>query len=77
MTNIGRRPTVDGPEAPLTVETHIIGLDTDLYDSTLTLNFISRLRSEQRFDSVDALAHQLEADKKATLSIVQDAIYQP
>lgn len=70
MVNIGSRPTVDSPGAPLSVEAHIIGLPegTDLYDCRLTLSFVDRLRSERRFASVEALRLQLTLDRDAALS---------
>lgn len=67
MVNIGHRPTVDTPHAPSTIEAHIIGLDTDLYDTTLTLHIHRRLRDEQRFDSLQALQAQLTRDRDQTL----------
>lgn len=69
MTNIGRRPTVDAPDAPVSVETHIIGLDRELYGSELTLYLYERIRGEERFASVDELREQLEADRQAVKSL--------
>ncbi len=67
MLNIGHRPTVDRADSPISIEAHIIGLDSDLYGSVISLGLHGRLRDEQRFDSVDALRRQLEADRQATL----------
>lgn len=69
MVNIGSRPTVDDPGAPLSVEAHIIGLPegTTLYDCRLTLSFVDRLRSERRFASLEALRAQLLLDRSAAL----------
>lgn len=69
MMNIGRRPTVDAPEAPVWVEAHIIGLPegTDLYGREVTLEFTRRLRGERRFASVEELAAQLRADRENVL----------
>lgn len=72
MVNIGHRPTVDHtPDAPLSVEAHLIGADGDLYGRRMTLAFVERLRSEQRFSSVDALRKQLEADRALTLKSLE------
>ena len=70
MVNIGLRPTVDDPGAPLSVEAHIIGLPegTNLYDCRLTLSFVDRLRSERRFASLEALRAQLLLDRSAALA---------
>lgn len=60
LTNIGEKPTFHGQE--LTVETHLPGFHGDLYGSRLELQFLHRLRGEQRFDSVDALRERIAAD---------------
>ena len=60
MTNIGLRPTFEGHRQ--TIETHIFGLDADLYGRQLTVEFVERLRSEQPFPSPDALARQMALD---------------
>src|SRR5690606_19880796 len=59
--SIGVRPTFGAGRAPL-VEAHLIGYSGDLYGETLRIAFIKRLRGERRFDSVDALVEQMEAD---------------
>ncbi len=66
MVNIGRRPTVDPAGAPLNVEAHIIGLpaDADLYGRGLALDFVTYLRGERRFASVEELAAQLREDRE-------------
>lgn len=69
MLNIGSRPTVDRPGAPSTIEAHIIGFDGDIYGRHLTLEFLRRLRPEKRFDGIEPLRRQLEADREATLDI--------
>lgn len=67
MVNIGRRPTVDRPGAPVSIETHLIGFSDDLYSRSVTLEFVEFLRGESRFNSIDALRSQLENDRDATL----------
>lgn len=72
MVNIGHRPTVDTPDAPLSVEVNLIdydrehvgtGFTPDLYGTELRLEFIEQLRSERRFPSVEELAAQLGRDR--------------
>jgi riboflavin kinase/FMN adenylyltransferase len=62
VTNIGVRPTFERPEPRTTVETHLFGVDRDLYAQRLRLAFVQRLRDERAFPSVDALRAQIEAD---------------
>lgn len=61
VVNIGVRPTVGDNLRP-TVEAHIIGWHGDLYGKELTLEFLRHLRDERRFDSLDSLKRQIEAD---------------
>lgn len=68
MVNIGTRPSVT-PQGPATIEAHLLDFTGDLYNRPLTLNFISRLRPEQRFPSLEALTAQLRRDALATRSI--------
>jgi riboflavin kinase/FMN adenylyltransferase len=63
MTNIGLRPTF-GDNTQTTIETHVLGYDGDLYGRQVRLAFVQRLRDERRFDDVDGLKAQIEADKR-------------
>lgn len=69
MMNIGRRPTFDGMD--VTVETHLFDFEGDLYGDRLSVQFLQRLRDEQKFDSPDALVMQLSKDEQHCRSIVE------
>jgi riboflavin kinase/FMN adenylyltransferase len=69
MMNIGRRPTFDGMD--VTVEVHLFDFEGDLYGESLSVQFLRRLRDEQKFDSPDALAVQLSEDEQHCRSIVE------
>lgn len=61
VVNIGVRPTFDGQKR--LVEAHLLDVeDIDLYDQRITLNFLARLRDEQRFAGVEALKKQIAMD---------------
>src|SRR5512138_416727 len=60
ITNIGIRPTFG--ETAVTVETHLLRFAGDLYGKRVRLGFVQRLRDERRFEDVDALRAQVEAD---------------
>ncbi len=62
LTNIGTRPTFG--ETGTTVETHVLGYGGDLYGRSMRLGFVLRLRDERRFDDVDALRAQIDADRR-------------
>ena len=68
MANIGTNPTVDGIEQH--IEAHILDENIDLYGQEITLHFVERLRSEQKFDSLDALKSQLALDKAQILAFI-------
>ncbi len=62
MMNIGRRPTFEGMD--VTVEVHLLDFEGDLYGRRLRVEFLRRLRDEQRFDGPDTLAAQLSRDEE-------------
>ena len=69
MMNVGRRPTFD--EMDVTAEVHIFDFEGDLYGEVLSVQFLQRLRDEQKFDSADALVVQLSEDEQHCRSIVE------
>jgi riboflavin kinase/FMN adenylyltransferase len=62
LTNIGTRPTFG--ETGTTVETHVLGYGGDLYGRAMRLGFVLRLRDERKFEDVDALRMQIDADRR-------------
>ncbi len=64
MANLGPVPTF-GVDKPL-LEVHLLDFHGDLYGQTVTVEFIHRLRDIVRFDSSEALQHQLQEDIKQT-----------
>lgn len=63
LVNIGTNPTVGNTHQ--TIEVHIPGYAGDLYNRTLTLHFVERLRGEIRFNSIDELRAQIQIDLKS------------
>jgi riboflavin kinase / FMN adenylyltransferase len=68
ITNIGTRPTFESGQENI-VEAHILEFDRDLYGSKLRIGFVQRLRDEKKFDSIDALKTQIEADRARALDL--------
>jgi riboflavin kinase/FMN adenylyltransferase len=68
MMNIGTRPTFEGKQQ--TLEVHILNAVGNLYGQRMTVEFVSRLRTEQRFDTREALIAQLKHDKQKTEDIL-------
>ncbi|GDY11630.1 riboflavin biosynthesis protein [Planctomycetota bacterium] len=62
--NIGHLPTVSG-DRPLTVEAHLVGFSGDCYGARIEVEFLRRLRGEQRFASLEALKAQIAIDVAA------------
>ena len=60
VTNVGVNLTFGKDQ--LSVETHILDFQGDLYGQCLRVEFLEFLRSEQRFPSVEALVEQIERD---------------
>jgi riboflavin kinase / FMN adenylyltransferase len=60
VMNVGDRPTVDGKQR--TIEVHVLDWAGDLYGQVLTVQVERFLRSEQRFESLEALQAQIERD---------------
>ncbi len=60
VASFGRRPTFDNG-APL-LEVFLFDFDGDLYGRPLDVAFISWVRAEAKFDSIEALKQQMDAD---------------
>lgn len=63
ISNIGVRPTF-GDSTATTIEAHVMGYSSDLYGQRVRLGFVQRLRDERKFEDVDALRAQIEADRR-------------
>ena len=60
--NLGRRPTFYEHADSSLLEAHLIGFEGDLYGEEAKVRFTNFLRSERKFDGIDALVAQLNAD---------------
>jgi riboflavin kinase/FMN adenylyltransferase len=60
VASLGTRPTFDGEE--MLLEVHLFDFEGDLYGRRLRVEFVERLRREERFDSVAALTAQMARD---------------
>lgn len=63
VTNIGTNPSVHGDK--LTIETHLIDFNADIYGQQLTIAFRKRLRGEAMFETLDELKAQIQRDVEA------------
>jgi riboflavin kinase/FMN adenylyltransferase len=70
--NLGTNPTFTPDRQTLSVEAYLLDVDRDLYDETMQLDFVGRLRDEMKFESVEALVGQIKDDVAKTRRILQE-----
>ncbi|QZT36341.1 bifunctional riboflavin kinase/FAD synthetase [Halosquirtibacter xylanolyticus] len=63
MLNIGIRPTLEEKDPKATIEAHIFDFHEDIYQENITIEFVSRVRDEKKFDSLENLMEQLKQDE--------------
>ena len=68
VSSFGTRPTVDGIE-PL-LEAHLFDFDADLYGRRIEVEFVARLRDEEKFDDLPALVAQMQLDDQQARAIL-------
>ncbi len=61
MLNIGRRPTV-AANGDKRVEVYLFGFEGNLYEQTITVEFLEWLRGDQNFEGLEALKAQMDQD---------------
>lgn len=66
MVNIGHNPTFNAKH-DVSVEAYILDFNETIYGQTLVLDFLERIRDEQKFNSIDELIDQLNKDKQKTM----------
>ena len=67
VTNIGTNPSVHGEK--LTIETHLIDFNADIYGQQLTIAFRKQLRPEAMFETLDELKEQIRLDVEAAAAL--------
>lgn len=68
MMNIGTRPTIDGQN--LSIEVHIFNFEQTIYDASIKVHMLKKLRDEQKFESLEILKNQLHQDKIDALAYI-------
>lgn len=71
VSSFGTRPTVDGTE-PL-LEAHLFDFDGDLYGRRIEVEFVARLRDEEKFPDLATLVAQMHRDAAQARALLQDA----
>ena len=64
--SVGHRPTFKEGGAPVVLEAYLLDFSGDLYGRPARVSFVSRLRDEEHYDSIDDLVGQMALDVEAT-----------
>ncbi|GAE24301.1 riboflavin kinase [Halalkalibacter wakoensis JCM 9140] len=76
VCNVGYKPTFHQEnEADPTIEVHLFAFDQDIYGKEVELQWISRIRSEKKFNGVEQLIEQIQRDKETAISLLQTKVY--
>ena len=70
VSSLGTRPTVFGTE-PL-LEAHLFDFDGDLYGRRLRVEFVAKLRDEEKFDGLPALVRQMNLDAEQARKVLRN-----
>lgn len=62
VASLGRRPTVKNPDAQPVLEVHIFDFDRDIYRQHLQVNFLHKLRDEEKYPDLATLTAQISKD---------------
>lgn len=69
VASLGVRPTVNQVTEPL-LEVHLFDFEGDLYGQRMAVEFVAKLRDEQKFDGLDALKAQMDHDARSAREIL-------
>ncbi len=72
MLNIGINPTIKNFENTKNIEVHIFNFSKYIYQENINLKFISFIRDEQKFKSLELLKNQLKKDKIKSLELLKN-----
>ena len=69
VASLGVRPTVNGKE-PL-LEAHLFDFAGDLYGRRIQVEFVEKLRDEEKFADLDAMVKQIDRDAEQARAILR------
>ena len=69
VASLGVRPTINEVSEPL-LEVHLFDFDGDLYGQRMAVQFVAKLRDEQKFDGLQALTAQMARDARAARELL-------
>jgi riboflavin kinase/FMN adenylyltransferase len=62
VVNLGYRPTVSGGRSERVLEIYVLDFNRDIYGENVEVRFVRYLRPERKFDNLEALVRQIDAD---------------
>ncbi len=62
VVNLGYRPTVSGGRSERVLEIYLLDFNRDIYGENVEVRFVRYLRPERKFDNLEALVRQIDAD---------------
>jgi len=71
VASLGVRPTITGSGEPL-LEAHLFDFDGDLYGQRIDVEFVAKLRDEEKFVDLDALRAQMDRDAAQARRVLAD-----
>ncbi|HEX5353112.1 MAG TPA: bifunctional riboflavin kinase/FAD synthetase [Rhodanobacteraceae bacterium] len=69
VASLGVRPTIAGGGEPL-LEAHLFDFDGDLYGQRIEVEFVAKLRDEEKFGDLEALRAQMDRDAASAKEIL-------
>ena len=73
IMNVGVKPTFD--DKKLTIEVYFLDFEADLYHKNLTIELLTYLREEKKFDNLASLKTQIESDKQNAIQYLSKNNY--
>ncbi|MER1990663.1 MAG: riboflavin biosynthesis protein RibF [Solibacillus isronensis] len=69
VCNVGYKPTFNNPdEKQLSIEVHILNFNKNIYGEEVVVGWYKRIRSERKFNGIEALIEQIELDKQQAIA---------
>jgi riboflavin kinase/FMN adenylyltransferase len=62
VASLGRRPTVKGADAVPVLEVHLFDFTADIYNRRVRVDFLHKLRDEEKYPDLDSLVAQIRID---------------
>ena len=76
VCNVGYKPTFKNPDdKQLSIEVHILDFEKNIYGEEVKVGWYKRIRSERKFDGIEALKTQIEQDKQQAIQYFKNLVH--